>query len=61
MSHLHFFMLMLHCLGSKAQVLEDFVVSVGILQRFPLELNGRQRPVDLTQLLLVTLFPLQGL
>lgn len=52
---------MLHCLGSKAQVLEDFRVSVGILERFPLELNSRQRPVDLTQLFLVTLFPLQGL
>lgn len=61
MSLLHFFMRMLHCLGSEAQVLEDFRVGVGVLERFPLELNGRQCPVDLSELLLVTLFPLQGL
>lgn len=61
MSVLHFFMRMLHCLGSEAQILEDFSVGVGVLERFPLELNGRQRPVDLSELLLVTLFPLQGL
>lgn len=54
-------MRMLHCLGSEAQILEDFSVGVGVLERFPLELNGRQRPVDLSELLLVTLFPLQGL
>lgn len=51
----------LHGLGGVAHVLQHFCVGVSVLQRLPLELDGGQRPVDLSQLLLVALFPLQGL
>lgn len=51
----------LHCLCSVAHVLEHFRVGVGVLERLPLELDGGQRTVDLSQLLLIALFPLQGL
>lgn len=53
-------MLMLHCFSSHAHVFEDFSVGVGVLQCFPLVFNGGQCPVDLTQLFLIALFPLQG-
>lgn len=51
----------LHGLGGVAHVLQHFRVGVGVLQRLPLELDCGQRPVDLSQLLLVALFPFQGL
>ena len=48
-------------LGGVAHVLQDLRVGAGVLQRLPLELDGGQGPVDLGQLLLVALLPLQGL
>lgn len=59
--NLHIFVRGLHGFSSKAHVFEDFCVGVGVLQSLPLELDGGQRPVNLSQLLLVPLFPLQGL
>lgn len=50
-----------HGLGGHAHVLEDFGVGVGVLEGFPLELDGRQSTVDPIQLLFIALFPLQGL
>lgn len=51
----------LHGLGSEANILEHFSVSVGILQRISLELYGRQRSIDLGKLLLVPLLSFQSL
>lgn len=41
--------------------LEHFGVGGGVFQGLPLELDGGERPVDLRQLLLVALLPLEGL
>lgn len=57
----HVLVCCLHGLGGVAHVLQHLRVGVGVLQRLPLELDGGQRPVDLGQLLLVALLPLQGL
>lgn len=54
-------MSVLHGLGGEAHVLEHFCVSVGVLQSFSLILDGGQSAVDLSQLLFITLLPLQGL
>lgn len=51
----------LHGLGSEANILEHFSVSVGVLQRVSLELYGRQRSIDLGKLLLVPLLSFQSL
>lgn len=58
---IHVLVSVLHGLGGEAHVLEHFCVSVGVLQSFSLILNGGQGAVDLSQLLLITLLPLQGL
>lgn len=58
---LHVFMGRLHGLGSIAHVLEHFSVGVGVFQSLSLELNGGQRAVNLGELLLVPLLPLQSL
>lgn len=52
---------LLHGLGSKAHVLQDLRVGVRVLQSFPLELDGGERAVNLGELLLQALLPLQGL
>lgn len=54
---IHVFMRLLHGLGGEAHVFKDFGVGVGIFQGFPLELNGRERPVDPGELLFIPLFP----
>lgn len=51
----------LHGLCSQTHVLQDLCVGVRVLQGFSLELDGRQRPIDLGELLLQSLFPLQRL
>lgn len=51
----------LHRLGSVADVLQHFCVGIGVLQSISLELNGRQRSVDLRQLLLVPFLSFQSL
>lgn len=51
----------LECLGSIAHVLKDLRVGLCILQSLSLELNGGQCAVNLLQLLLQTLFPLQSI
>lgn len=55
--YIHVFMRLLHGLGGEAHVFKDFGVGVGIFQGFPLELNGRERPVDPGELLFIPLFP----
>lgn len=57
----HVFMGRLHGLGSEAHVLEHFSVGVGVLQGLPLELDSRQRAVNLGELLLIPLLSFQGL
>lgn len=57
----HVFVCLLHGLGSKAHVFQNFGVGVGIFQSFSLELDGWQCPVDPRELLFIPLFPLQGL
>lgn len=52
---------LLHGLGSIAHVLQDLRVGVRVLQSFPLKLDGGERAINLGELLLQTLFPLQGL
>lgn len=52
---------LLHGLGSVAHVLQDLCVGVRVLQSFPLELDGGERAIDLRELLLQALLPLQGL
>lgn len=54
---MHFF----HSLCSITHILEHFCVGVGIFQCFSLELNGWKRPINLTQLFLISLFSLQCL
>lgn len=51
----------LHGLGSVADVLQHLSVGVGVLQSVSLELDSRQRSVDLGELLLVPLLSFQGL
>lgn len=51
----------LHGLGSVADVLQHLCVSVGVLQSVSLELDGRQRSVDLGELLLVPFLSFQSL
>lgn len=58
---IHVLVSVLHGLGGEAHVLEHFCVSVGILQSFSLIFDGGQGAVDLSQLLLITLLPLEGL
>lgn len=58
---LHVFVRFLHGLGGDAHAFQNFGVGVGVLQSFPLELDGGQGAVDPAELLLVPLFPLQGL
>lgn len=60
-SLLHVFMGRLHGLGSEAHVLEHFSVGIGIFQSFSLELDCRQRAVDLGELLLIPLLSFQSL
>lgn len=60
-SLLQVFMGKLHGLGSEANVLEHFSVGVGVLQRVSLELDGRQRSINLGELLLVPLLSFQSL
>lgn len=56
----HGFVHVLQGLGSVAHILQDLCVCVRVLQSFPLELNGGECPIDLGQLLLEALLPLQG-
>lgn len=56
----HGFVHVLQGLGSVAHILQDLCVCVWVLQSFPLELNGGQCPINLGQLLLKALLPLQG-
>ena len=51
----------LHGLGRKGQIVQDLRVGVRVLQRLPLKLDGGQRAVDLSELLLVPLLPFQSL
>lgn len=51
----------LHGLGSVADVLQHLCVGVCVLQRVSLELDGRQRSVDLGELLLVPFLSFQSL
>lgn len=60
-SFLRVLMDLLHGLGSIAHVLQDLRVGVRVLQSFPLKLDGGERAINLGELLLQTLFPLQGL
>lgn len=59
--HVHVIVGGFHGLGGVAHVLEHLRIGVGVLQGLSLELNGRQRAVDLRQLLLIPLLALQGL
>lgn len=56
----HGFVHVLQGLGSVAHILQDLCVCVRVLQSFPLELNGGECPINLGQLLLEALLPLQG-
>lgn len=58
---LHVLVDLLHGLSSEAHVLQDLCVGVRVLQSFPLKLDGGQRAIDLGELLLQALLPLQGL
>lgn len=58
---LHVLVDLLHGLGSKTHVLQDLCVGVRVLQSFPLKLDGGERAIDLRELLLQSLLPLQGL
>lgn len=58
---LHVFVDLLQGLGSEAHVLQDLRVGVRVLQSFPLKLDGGERAIDLGELLLQALLPLQGL
>lgn len=51
----------LHGLGSVADVLQHLCVGVGVLQSVSLELDGRQRSIDLGELLLVPFLSFQSL
>lgn len=50
-----------HGTGRVRHGLEHFRIGGGVLEGLPLELNGGERPIDLGQLLLVALLPLEGL
>lgn len=58
---LHVLVDLLHGLSSEAHVLQDLCVGVRVLQSFPLKLDGGQRAINLGELLLQALLPLQGL
>lgn len=58
---LHVVVDLLHGLGSIAHILQDLSVGVGVLESFSLKLDGGECAVDLGELLLQTLLPLQGL
>lgn len=51
----------LHGFSSKAHVFQDLCVGVRVLQRLSLKLDGGERAIDLGELLLQTLLPLQSL
>lgn len=59
--HSHVLVDALDGLGSVAHGLQDLSVGVGILQCLPLELDGGEGPVNLSELLLKALLPLQCL
>lgn len=59
--HSHVFVNGLHGLGREPHVPQHLGVGVRVLQGLPLELNGRQRAVDLSELLLKPLLSLQCL
>ena len=48
-------------LGGVAHVLEDLCVGLSVLQSLSLELNGGESAINLLQLLLQSLLPLQSI
>lgn len=58
---LHVFVDLLHGVGGIAHILQDLRVGVGVLQSFPLKLDGGEGPINLGELLLQALLPLQRL